>query len=214
MIKKNLKTIILTSLVTLSPMIIGFILWERLPEQIATHFGVSGEADGYSSKSFAVFGLPFMMLFFHLICVLATKADPKHTNITESNMKLVLWITPSISLILCVLCYAYSLNSSVPVTTVIIIFMGMLFVIIGNFMPKVKQNYSLGIKIPTTLHDKENWYRTHRFAGKIWVAGGVVICLTAVLENIFVFMVITLAMVLAPVVYSYAIGTGSNGEKH
>ena len=211
MIKKNLKTIIATALITLSPMIIGFILWERLPEQIATHFGVSGEADGYSSKSFAVFGLPFMMLFFHLICVLATKADPKHTNITEGNMKLVLWITPSISLILCVLCYAYSLNRSVPVTTVIIVFMGMLFVIIGNFMPKVKQNYSLGIKIPPTLHDKENWYKTHRFAGKIWVIGGVIICLTAVFENIFVFMAVTLILVFAPVVYSYAISSRKDG---
>ena len=212
MLKKNLKTIIATSLTTLSPILIGLILWNKLPEQIATHFGMNGEADGYSSKAFAVFGLPFIMLAFHLICVLATKADPKHSNITQKSMKLVLWITPAISLILCVLCYAYSLNSSLPVTTVIIIFMGMLFVIIGNFMPKVKQNYSIGIKIPPTLHDKENWYKTHRFAGKIWVAGGVAICLTAVFENIFVFMAIMLVMAFAPIVYSYAIAGKSRKQ--
>ena len=87
----------------------------------------------------------------------------------------------------------------------------MLFTVIGNLMPKVKQNYSLGIKIPPTLHDKENWYKTHRFAGKLWVLGGVIICLTAVFENIFVFMTITLVIAFAPMVYSYAIASRKDG---
>lgn len=210
MIKKNLKTIIATALITLSPIVIGLIMWDKLPEQIATHFGVSGEADAYSSKAFAVFGLPLILLAIHAVCILATKLDPKHSNITDKNFKFVLWITPLLSLLLCVLCFTYSINNTVPVVTILIIFMGVLFVIIGNLMPKVKQNYSLGIKIPPTLHDKENWYKTHRFAGKIWVIGGVIICLTAVFENIFVFMAITLVIAFAPMVYSYVIANGKN----
>ncbi len=205
MIKKNLRTIIATALITLSPIVIGLILWDKLPAEIATHFGTNGIPDGYSSKAFAVFGLPFVMLAIHLLCVLATRLDPKHSNITDRNFKLVLWITPLLSVILSVLCFAYSINNTVPVVTVLIVFMGVLFVIIGNLMPKVKQNYSLGIKIPPTLHDKDNWYKTHRFAGKIWVIGGVLICLTAVFKNIFVFMTIILLLAFVPMIYSYRI---------
>lgn len=205
MLKKHLKTIIATSVVTLSPIILGMILWEKLPEQIATHFNFSGEADSYSSKAFVVFGLPLIMLFFHFICLLATKADPKKKNLTDKNLIMVMWITPAISLLMSVLTYGYTLNSSIRIGTVVILFMGILFIIIGNYMPKVKQNYSLGIKLPWTLADENNWYRTHRLAGKLWVIGGVVICLTALLENYIVLMVITAVMVLAPVVYSYAI---------
>ncbi len=210
MIKKNLKTIIATSIITLSPIVIGLILWDKLPAEIATHFGTNGMPDRYSSKAFAVFGLPFVMLGIHLLGILATKADPKHSNITEKNFKIVLWIAPLLSVVLCVLSFAYSINNRVPVVTVLIIFMGVLFIVTGNLMPKVKQNYSLGIKIPPTLEDKDNWYKTHRFAGKIWVIGGVLICLTAVLQNIFVFMVIMLLLAFAPVVYSYAIGQKSS----
>ena len=205
MIKKNLKTIIATSIITLSPVIIGLVLWEKLPEQIATHFNVNNEPDGYSSKAFVVFGLPLIMLGLHIICLLATKADPKKKNFTDKNLRLVMWITPAISLLMSVLTYGYTLNSSIKTGTVIILFMGILFIIIGNYMPKVKQNFSIGIKIPWTLADETNWYRTHRFAGKLWVLGGVVICLTALLENYIILMVITSVMALAPVVYSYAI---------
>ena len=205
MIKKNLKTIIATSIITLSPIIIGLVLWEKLPEQIATHFNVNNEPDGYSSKAFVVFGLPLIMLGLHIICLLATKADPKKKNFTDKNLRLVMWITPAISLLMSVLTYGYTLNSSIKTGTVIILFMGILFIIIGNYMPKVKQNFSIGIKIPWTLADENNWYRTHRLAGKLWVLGGVVICLTALLENYIILTVITSVMALAPVVYSYAI---------
>ena len=214
MLKKHLKTVIATSIVTLSPIIIGLALWDKLPEQIATHFNANNEPDQYSSKAFAVFGLPFIMLFFHFICLLATKADPKRKNLTDKNLVIVMWITPAISLLMSVLTCGYTLNSSIRIGTVVILFMGILFIIIGNYMPKVKQNYSLGIKIPPTLHDKENWYKTHRFAGKIWVLGGVIICLSAVFENIFVFMAITLVIAFAPMVYSYVIANGKNEKNN
>lgn len=205
MLKKNLKAIIATSLVTLSPIVIGLILWDKLPEEIATHFGISGEPDGYSSKVFAVFVLPLIMLVLHLICILATKLDPKMENLTHKNLKLVVWIIPALSLILMGLLYGYALNNSIRIGFAIILFMGVLFIVTGNYIPKVKQNYSIGIKIPWTLAYENNWYRTHRFAGKLWVIGGVIICLTAVIENFIVFMAVILVMAFAPMVYSYVI---------
>ena len=69
MLKKYKGTIILSSITTLLPVIAGMILWDRLPAEIATHFGANNQPDGYSSKAFAVFGLPLIMLGIHLICI-------------------------------------------------------------------------------------------------------------------------------------------------
>ena len=85
------------------------------------------------------------------------------------------------------------------------ILMGLIFAIIGNYMPKCKQNYTIGIKIPWTLSSEENWNRTHRFAGRLWVVCGLVIILTAFLGGFELFLGIALVMALAPVLYSYAL---------
>ena len=72
-------------------------------------------------------------------------------------------------------------------------------------MPKCKQNYTIGIKILWTLHSEENWNRTHRFAGRLWLVCGIVIMLTGFFGGVWAFFGITLAMIVAPVVYSYAL---------
>ena len=83
------------------------------------------------------------------------------------------------------------------------LFMGALFVIIGNYMPKCKQSYTIGIKIPWTLNDEENWNKTHRMAGFLWVIGGVVIMATAFLGTFQLLFVVLIPMVIIPFVYSY-----------
>ncbi len=205
MIKKYKGTMILTSAVILLPILLGLILWNRLPDEVATHFGTDIMPDGYSSKAFAVFGLPLVILALHWICMIATSADPKSKNIAEKNMIMVLWICPAISVLMNSLIYGYALNSKLRVGFIIILFMGVLFMIMGNYLPKSRQNYTFGIKLPWTLSDEENWNKTHRFAGKLWVLCGVLVCLTAVAENPFVFMAIVIAAVVIPTVYSYRI---------
>ena len=76
MIKKNKGALILTSLVLLVPILVGLLLWDRLPEQIPSHWGINGEVDGWSSKAFAVFGFPCILLAMHWVCVLISSADP------------------------------------------------------------------------------------------------------------------------------------------
>ena len=93
MIKKNKKLLILTSIVTLIPVVIGLLLWNRLPEQIPSHWDINGNIDGWSSKTFAVFGLPLIMLAAQWLCCLGTGADPKKANHSDKVVHLVLWIT-------------------------------------------------------------------------------------------------------------------------
>jgi len=83
------------------------------------------------------------------------------------------------------------------------ILVGLTLAIIGNYLPKCKQNYTIGIKIPWTLNSEENWNRTHRFAGRLWMVCGLAIMLTGFIGGFWVFLPIVLLMVLVPFLYSY-----------
>lgn len=203
MIKKNLKTLIITSVVILLPMLAGIILWDQLPQQIPTHWNAAGEVDGWSSKAFAVFGLSAILLAAQWLCTLGTAADPKKENHPEKVVQLVLWIIPVISVLLYTITYAVALGQEVRVEVILPVFIGVVLAIIGNYLPKCKQNYTIGIKIPWTLNSEENWNKTHRFAGWLWTVGGLVIALTGFFGGFWIFFGIVLLMVLAPFIYSY-----------
>ena len=203
MIKKNLKTLIVTSILIVLPVLAGIILWDRLPEQMATHWNAAGDIDGWTSKPFTVFGLPLILLAAQWLCVLGTLADPKKENHPTKILHLVLWIIPVLSLVLGAITYATALGKTVRVEVIMPILIGLILAIIGNYMPKCKQNYTIGIKIPWTLNSEENWNRTHRFTGWLWTFSGIVVMLTGFFGGFWIFMIIVLLMVLAPILYSY-----------
>jgi len=205
MIKKNIKVLVITSIVILLPILAGLFLWNQLPDQIPSHWNVSGEIDGWSSKAFAVFGIPLILLIAQWLCVLGSAADPKKENHPKKILHLVLWIIPVLSVLLHAITYSVALGNEVRVEVVLPVFIGVLFAIIGNYMPKCKQNYTIGIKIPWTLNSEVNWNRTHRFAGRLWMVCGLVILLTGFFGGFWVFLPIVLLMVIAPFVYSYVL---------
>ena len=203
MIKKNLKLLIITSIVTLLPIVAGVLLWNQLPDPMPSHWNAAGEIDGWSSKPFAVFGLPWILVAAQWLCLLGTAADPKKKNHSDKMIHLVLWIVPVLSVVMHTFVYLIALGYGVRMEMVMPVCIGLIFVIIGNYMPKCKQNYTIGIKIPWTLDNEENWNKTHRFAGWIWLFGGVAIMCTTFVGGYKAFIAITLAMVLVPVIYSY-----------
>lgn len=203
--KKILKALILPSVVILVPILVGLILWEQLPQQIPTHWNVAGEVDGWSSKAFAVFGMPLIFLGVQWLCALVTRADPKRNNHSDKILHLVFWIIPIVLVVLSAITYATALGKLVPVEVVMPVLLGLVFTIIGNYLPKCKQNYTIGIKIAWTLSSEENWNKTHRFAGRLWVVCGLVIILTGFFGVFWTFAVIGILMVLAPLIYSYSL---------
>lgn len=205
MIKKNLPKLIVTSLITLIPIVVGLILWDKLPDQVPVHWNAQGESDAYGSKTQAVFLMPLVLVAFHWICVVGTSLDPKKQNINDKMFTLVLWIIPVISLLCNSMVYATALGHKVSVEIIMPLFMGALFIVIGNYFPKCKQSYTVGIKIPWTLNDEENWNKTHRMAGFLWVIGGVVIMTTAFLGAFWFFFVVLIPMVIVPCIYSYCL---------
>jgi len=203
MIKRTWKTLVITSVMILLPILAGVILWDRLPEMIPSHWNAAGEIDGHSSKPFAVFGMPLIMLGFQWLCVLGTAADPKKHNHSDKILHLVLWIIPIINTLLSALTYAAALGKAVKMEMIMPVFVGLVLAIVGNYLPKCKQSYTIGIKIPWTLSSEENWNRTHRFAGRIWVAGGLLLMLTGFVGGFWIFLGVVLVMVFAPCIYSY-----------
>ena len=205
MIKKNLKVLLITSAMILLPILAGVILWNQLPDRIPSHWNAAGEIDGWSSKPFAVFGMPLILLAVQWLCVLGTCADPKKQNHPDKILHLVFWIVPVISVLLHTVTYAVALGYGVRMEMVMPVFIGLVLAIVGNYLPKCKQNYTIGIKIPWTLNSEENWNKTHRFAGWIWLIGGIVIMLTGFFGGFWIFFGIVLLMVVAPFVYSYVL---------
>lgn len=203
MIKKNMKVLVITSIMILLPMLVGIVLWNQLPEQIPSHWNAAGEIDGWSGKAFSVFGMPLILLAAQWLCLLGTLADPKRDRHPEKIVHLVLWIIPVLSLFLHTVTYAVALGQAVRMEVVMPVFIGLVLAIVGNYLPKCKQNYTIGIKIPWTLSSEENWNRTHRFAGRLWVVCGLIIILTGFFGGFWVFFGIVLLMVLAPCIYSY-----------
>lgn len=203
---KNKKLLIITSLVTLLPMLVGILLWNRLPEQMPVHWNSAGEIDGWESKTFAVFGLTGFIFICQWICILASSADPKNKNQGSKPINLVLWICPVTSVLVNAFIYAASMGIDLRIEQIMPVIVGLMFVLVGNYLPKCKQNYTIGIKIPWTLNNEENWNQTHRMAGRLWVFGGVLLMLSVFLPNEFmvaVMLIVLVVMAAVPMIYSY-----------
>lgn len=208
MIKENKKMIILTSILTIVPMFAGLALWSKLPAEMATHFGADNMANGWSGKPFAVIGIPLFLLGIHLVCVFATANDPKKQKISKKMFGLILWICPVCSVLCQTSVYGYALGWQMDVTFMAQVLCGVVFLVVGNYLPKSRQNYTVGIKIPWTLADENNWNRTHRLGGKLYMLAGIVF-----LANIFIgaewlplFVILFAAFV--PMIYSFALYKG------
>ena len=204
--KHTKLNIILSCIILVAPMIFGMIVWNKLPESMPIHWGVNGEADRWSSKPFAVFVLPLFILALHGVCIFASRKDFRNKKQNPKVMGLVLWICPLLSVMANGFTYAVALGKEINVLFVVSLTMGALFVLIGNYLPKCQQNRMVGIRIIWTLKNEANWNATHRFAGKVWVIGGLLLMASSLLpHSILPWAMITLLVVFIglPVLYSY-----------
>ncbi len=203
MIKKNWVILTVTSIIILLPVLAGVILWDQLPEQIPSHWNMAGEIDSYSSKAFAVFAQPLIMLAIQWAAVFATNADPKRQNHQGKVLHLVFWLIPVLNIVLSAVTYTAAMGKEVKVEVISPILVGLIFVVTGNYLPKCKQNYTIGIKIPWTLNSEINWNKTHRLAGWLWVICGLAIMLAGFFGLLWIVVAALPIMVLVPLVYSY-----------
>ena len=205
MIKKYKWQLLISSILILVPALLGLIFWQQLPSQMPTHFGTDGNPDAWGGKMIVVI-LPVVLLALHWLCMLITAKDPKNKDQTEKAMRLIFWIMPMLSFVISAIMCAEAFDIDVNLSVMLPLFLGVLFIVIGNYLPKCKQNHTLGIKLVWTLKSEETWNATHRFGGKVWVICGF-ICLACALlpmvASLIVSFAVILLAVLLPTIYAW-----------
>ena len=181
MFKKYKKQLIISSIVILLPILIGVLLWDQLPDSFTTHWGVDCQPDDWSSKPFAVFFMPVFLVMMQFFCAWITERTNRGNEQSPKVMNLIFYIMPVLSVLVNGMMYAVALGKSWDWTAMMPIVLGLLFAIIGNYMPKCTRNATIGIKVIWALNNEENWNATHRFAGKLWVVCGLLTVFTALL---------------------------------
>lgn len=191
-------------------LLIALFSYSYLPKQIPIHFDASGNVDNYGDRLF-IFLEPLVILAMIIVAEVARNVDPKKDSYNKFNKQyyLIFFLVSLLMLGIELYTIAFSLNIEIININIILpIALGLLFTIIGNSMPKFKQNFYAGIRTSWTISDEEVWFKTHRLGGKIWFLGGLLIMVTAILPDNFkniILLTTIMGLALIPIVYSYVI---------
>ena len=206
MIKNNKLKTIISSFIIMLPTAFGLIVWDKLPNEVVSHIGVSGNPDAVSNKAVLVFGLPALLLVLHLLSLWLTDKDPAHKKQPKKAATMIFWIMPVASLFVNSLFYFTAFEMEFNPMILVVGFLAFMFMAIGNYMPTCKQSTTMGVKIKWTLENAENWRATHRFSGKMWFICGLLLIPCAFLPEKFapvILVSIILPVAILPVLYSY-----------
>lgn len=197
---KLTKLDLMTALLTLCSMIPGIVVYNRLPERIATHFDINNQPDGWSGRAFAVFGIPLIMTALHLLACLFTNSDERVKNSPQMS-RVVRFLIPVIAFVVETAMVLFALEKITDIGMIALCLTGILMIIIGNYLPKTRQNSFVGIRTKKTLGNEEIWNKTHRFAGFVETAAGVVIIPLAVLSLYIPAVIVLFVAILIPFFY-------------
>ncbi|MEG6615426.1 SdpI family protein [Peptococcaceae bacterium 1198_IL3148] len=189
--------------------------YPSMPEQVPTHWNIKGEIDGYSHKAVATLIMPLLPLGIYLLMIIIPKIDPKkesYRKFSASYEKICL-ATVLIMVGVVTMSLMAGLGYKVNISLIMRILLPIFFIYLGNYMAKIKHNYTLGFKTPWTLASEVVWKKTHRLGSKLMVAGGLV-ALLGLLASPTVGFVIMMAGILVPTIittiYSYVIFAQQN----
>ena len=191
----------------LIPFMISLVFYQKMPDQVPTQWDWEGQIDGYSSRFSACFGIPAFMLVMEVVLLWALRLDPKWWNIKRSGplAHISRWFLVILGILVQVIITAAGLGIQVDVGRIVSVFIGLAVLIMGNVLPRCRYNFTMGIRTPWTLNDEENWNKTHRIAGSLWMAGGLLMIVLGYLRMEVLYFAVVIVIVLAPVGYSYMV---------
>lgn len=192
----------------LTSIIISLVAYPHMPDQVPTHWNMQGEVDDYSSKLFNAVLMPGIILFIYITLVVTPKIDPKKENYKKfTGMYFIIVIATillliAVQIITTVIALGYDINISIIASELV----GVLFIVIGNYLPRARQNFFVGVKTPWTLMNELVWDKTHRLSSKVFVIAGIVFMLSVFLPatiQIYVILATIVSLVIIPIVSSY-----------
>ena len=188
--------------------LVAAFLYPDLPEQIPTHWNAAGEVDDYTPKPWGVIVLPAAAVFSWVLMKLIPVISPKGFRTDEFQGVVNVFQVAFVSFmsIIAVLVLLAAKGVGVAIGSIVPIGVGLLFIVIGNYMGKVRKNFFIGIRTPWTLASDEVWARTHRLGGRLFMLCGALLMVTAFWqESVLVVVWIVVALALSLVVYSYVL---------
>src|SRR5690606_12164854 len=198
-LRKELYQII----IALIPVIYLGIIYNSLPTKVPIHLNIQGEIDRFGNKSELIL-IALMPLLIYVIFSVVPKKKIKAMGKKYQKLKTLLILL--ISLLAVYILYLIK-NQTFSNPNFIILSIGILYTIFGNYSKTIKSNYFIGIRTPWTLKNETVWKNTHILAGKLWFVGGIIIIISSLVVsktyNTYLFLVITAVIALIPVVYSY-----------
>lgn len=208
MIKNHKVKAMISSVVILLPILFGLVMWNQLPATMVSHWGGDGIADGTASKAFVVFGLPLILLALHWLMLLLESVLEKKNPQNDKIVAIQYGVVPVLSLVVHTFIYSVALEKDWNLFMLIPVLVGVMFMCIGNYLPKTTRNRTTGIKLRWTMGNDENWNKTHRLGGQIWFWSGLVVMVSALLPikiTIAVMVAMIAVSVIVPTIYSYSI---------
>ncbi|QOT01014.1 SdpI family protein [Brevibacterium sp. JNUCC-42] len=177
-----------------------------LPAEVAMHWNASGEVDGYNSKWYAVSFGPLLMLLLYVMMNVLPKFDPRQDtyNKAKSTYLTTRYVVIVFMLVMHCIVILTGLGYNLDIGLIVNMLVGLLFVFIGNVMPRMKPSYFVGIKTPWTLASDEVWRKTHFVGGRLFVLGGILIIGCSFLPS-FLQVWAMLVILLGTVVITYFI---------
>ena len=205
---KKITLTILIMLILIST--IGVIMiYDSLPQQIPGQFGIDGKVQRYDDKS-SIFITAAIPAFILLMMFVLPKIDPKRKSYTKHKKAYeITTITIIVVLIIIQWCIIFeSLGFDLNINIYIKAIIGLLFIVLGNYMSQFRQNFFIGIKTPWTLSSEYVWRKTHRVGSYCFIIAGLILILTAFVENKTIETIALVSIfgtVLIPCIYSYFI---------
>lgn len=170
MLKKN-KTLILTMIICMLPMLLGIVLYNQLPEQMAIHFSLNDTPDNYASKPLVLFGIPILMTILQGISMYNT--NKKFTDVKPKIAYIMEWFIPILTVILYIITIAFSLNVKVYIGKTVCFVLGIMFIVQGNYLPKMNYEDSKGVFHPT-MKDEKSFRKKIRLMGYGMIGLGII----------------------------------------
>jgi uncharacterized membrane protein len=208
---KSRVILIITGVVFLASLAVSLWAWGQIPDgaQIPIHWGVNGKANGYAPKAVGLLLMPGVILVMGLVFGAIPYLDPRRTH-QERSTTSRLWIMGAALVVLGVIHVAATLTAvgaPIQIGQVVVVVLGAMYVVLGNYLGKVRSNWFIGIRTPWTLSSERSWAQTHRLAGYLFMAAGVVSIVLAIVAppavSAFGMIGAVTAAAIVPVVYSY-----------
>lgn len=176
------RPFIIAALLSLVSLVFIGIVYPRLPSPMPVHWNWRGEVDGWGPR-WTIFLLGALPLALVALFRMVPKIDPRGDSYEkhERAYQVLVLAVPLLLIAVTWLSIAVALGATIRIEVVVPILVGLLFILIGNFMPQIRFNYSFGIRLPWTLASEESWRRTHRLGGYVFIALGMVFVATSLL---------------------------------